>query len=153
MTTIAITATRNVSASEPRIHQALYVIHSQGLVDRAIVGAARGGDCLAAVDALALGFTVHTVVPGDWGQLCPHWSVFLRTVGMEAPHTTTYELMKREAGSVAYRHRNERMVVLADAGLLAFPDRGPQVPYSGVTMTINIAHRMGKPVQSVSLHE
>jgi|SRR5215472_9381436 len=153
MSTIAITATRSVLASEPRIHQALYVIHAAGLVDKVIVGAARGGDCQAAQAAIALGFTVHTVVPGDWGQLCPHWREFVTTVGVAPPHTTTHELMKREAGSIAYRHRNERMVGLADAGLLAFPNHSEQAAYSGVTMTINIARRLGKPVQSVRLHD
>jgi hypothetical protein len=156
MSTIAVTATRNVRPVEPRIHQAFHVIAAQGLVDRVVVGACRGGDCQAAQVAKAEGFSVHTVIPGDRSQLCDHWKVFLAAPDEDtrpAPHTDSYEAMPPEKGSIAYRHRNERMVELSDAGLIAFPDRTEQQAYSGVTMTINIARRVGKPVQSVILHE
>lgn len=160
MTTVAITATRNVAPVEVKIHQALAVIamnRTAPTVDTIVVGACRGGDCIAALAALALGFSVHTVVPGDRSQLCAHWTWYFsipseRLAMAPQPHTTTSEFMPRSRGSAAYRSRNERMVELADS-LLAFPDRTEQQPFSGVTMTINIARRANKPVSSVILHE
>jgi hypothetical protein len=156
---IAITATRNVRFVEPHMWQAFKVLESSSdtFGSAVIVGACRGGDCQAASIAIASGFTVHTVVPGDRSQLCTHWNEYFRSVPLDPlvspPHTTTFELMPTGSGSAAYRARNTRMVELGSDGLLAFADTAEQQMYSGVTMTINIARRMGRSVSTVILHE
>jgi hypothetical protein len=144
---VSITATRRIlNGDRLKISQALAALPPSKLY----VGGCRGGDCEVARLALMLRHQVHTVIPGEWAQLCVHWKGYLYKTTNRAPHTTSWEQMPES--DEPYRRRNERLVELGPDLLLAFPDKAEQQPRSGVTMTINIARRAGVEVLPKILH-
>src|SRR5262245_34498427 len=108
-----------------------------------VTGAAVGLDALMARACKHRGLLVHTVVPADRSRVDPDWREFCDSCE-ELPVGTTY------------RDRNQRLVDLVTASLLAFPqypEADGRSRRSGTWQCVRMARRAGVPVLLYILRE
>jgi len=107
-----------------------------------VVGGCVGADTYAAQVAWQRGMWVHVVLPANSKLIDPQWYRY----------ANSFEQMPDGSD---YRARNQRIVDLATAAMVAFPDRAEQhgsQRRSGTWMTVRLSRKAGLPVYITVLH-